>query len=203
MKQAAVGIRVHSGWGAVVALAGKPGSEEVIERSKLVIIDANGAGGAQPYHFAASMKLSVAEKHIAACSDQSALLALEALRKMVGRLREGGFRVAGSAILMSSARPLPELPQILASHPLIHTAEGELFRQAFRRALDELRVPVTGIRERELDACSLAAFGKAAAKVCAHIEGLGRSVGPPWTQDQKSAALAAAIVLARRGYNGQ
>ncbi len=199
MKSAAIGIRVHSGWGALVAVTGKPGSEEVIERSRVVIIDVDRPGMAQPYHFAESMKLPEAEKHIAACAARSARLALEAVREVMARMSDRGFHVAGAAILMSSGRPLPELKQILAAHPLIHTAEGEFFREAFRHALQELRIAVTGIRERELDAHALAAFGKAAQKVSANIDGQGKSLGPPWTQDQKTAALAAAIVLAGRG----
>jgi hypothetical protein len=79
---------------------------------------------------------------------------------------------------------------------LIHTAEGEFFRQAFRHAFESLEVPVTGIRERELDERAQQAFGKLAAQVRKNINGMGRILGPPWTQDEKTAAMAAAIVLA-------
>ena len=44
MKPAAIGVRVHSGWGAVVAVAGQNGAEEIIERRKVVIIDAKKPG---------------------------------------------------------------------------------------------------------------------------------------------------------------
>ncbi|HSM86316.1 MAG TPA: hypothetical protein VLT16_09210 [Candidatus Limnocylindrales bacterium] len=196
MKRAAIGIRVHSGWGALVAVSGASGDHAVVERSRVVIIDPGTAGMAQPYHFAESMKVPEAEKHIAACAAASAQMALEAMREIVGRMRGQGFQLAGSALLLSSGRPLPRLEKILAAHPLIHTAEGEFFRDAFRRALEELRIPVIGIRERELEERARAVFGKAAPRVCAHINQLGHSLGPPWTQDQKAASLAAAIVLA-------
>lgn len=80
---------------------------------------------------------------------------------------------------------------------MIHTAEGEFFRRSFRKACESMRIAVTGIRERELDAQAAAAFGKAAPQVKKSIDGMGRCLGPPWTTDQKSAALAAAIVLAQ------
>jgi hypothetical protein len=100
-----------------------------------------------------------------------------------------------SAILLSSGRPLPDLKEILASHPLIHTAEGEFFRQAFRSSLEQLRIPIAGIRARDLSDCAVKAFGKAAAEIQKRIDGMGRSLGAPWTKDEKIAALAAAIVL--------
>ena len=196
MKPAAIGVRVHSGWGALVAMAGRRGAEEIIERRKVVIIDPKAIGATQPYHYAKEMERRAAERHITACAAESSRLALEALRQISSQLRERGFSLVGSVILLSSARPLPGLDEVLASHPLIHTAEGEFFRQAFRHALECLEIPVTGIRERELDDCAQKAFGRAAAEIHKKIDSLGRSLGPPWTKDEKTAALAAAIVLA-------
>jgi hypothetical protein len=196
MKRAAIGIRVHSGWGALVAVSGANGAEEVIERSRISITEPRMAGAVQPYHFAEKLELKKAEEHVAKCQEASGRLALAALRELLQQLQARDYRVTGSAILLSSGRPLPEFARILASHPMIHTAEGEFFRKVFRDALEQLKVPVTGIRERELQDHAQAKFGKAAPKVQARIASLGRSLGPPWTTDQKTAALAAFIVLA-------
>lgn len=198
MKSAAIGIRVHSGWGALVAIAGHNGMQEVLERRKVVIVDPKAKGVTQPYHFAEPMELSAAHRHISQCAIDSRRLAEKELHGILRELRARGFYVVGSAILLSSARPLPDLDDILSSHALIHTAEGEFFRQAFRQALERLEIPVTGIRERELDDCAKNRFGAAAAEIKKHIDGLGRQLGPPWTQDEKTAALAASIVLAEQ-----
>ena len=64
MKPAAIGVRVHSGWGAVVAVAGQNGAEEIIERRKVIIIDAKRRGAAQPYHYVEEMELPAAERHL-------------------------------------------------------------------------------------------------------------------------------------------
>ena len=104
--------------------------------------------------------------------------------------------LTSAAILLSSARPLPDLEEILASHALIHTAEGEFFRQAFRSAFEKLRIPITGIRARDLDDSAVEAFGKAASAIQKRIDGMGRDLGAPWTKDEKTAALAATIALA-------
>lgn len=195
MKSAAIGVRVHSGWGALVAVAGQSGAEEIIERRKVIIIDAKKPGAVQPYHYVQKMKLPAAERHLTQCAIESKHLAREALHHISSELLERGYALAGTAILLSSARPLPDLDKTLASHALIHTAEGEFFRQAFRHAFESLEVPVTGIRERDLDECSQEAFRRLAAQVRKNIDDMGRVLGPPWTQDEKMAALAAAIVL--------
>jgi hypothetical protein len=142
------------------------------------------------------MELRAAERHLNKCATDSRRLALEALGQIAKGLHGRGFRLAAGVILLSSARPLPDLDEILSSHALIHTAEGEFFRHAFRQALERLEIPVTGIRERELKDYAKKAFGKSATRAQERINAMGRSLGPPWTQDEKTAALAAAIVLA-------
>src|SRR5689334_23412284 len=115
MKSAAIGIRVHSGWGAVMAMGGQHGAEEIIARRKVVIIDPKAKGAAQPYHYVEEMELRAAERHLATCATDSRRLALEALGHISAELRDRGFTLAGAAILLSSARPLPDLDEILAS----------------------------------------------------------------------------------------
>ena len=196
MKRTAIGVRVHSGWGAVVAVTGEPGAEEVVERRRIEIADRKLPGVVQPYHFAERMEIKRAEQHIARCEAESARLALAGLRDLIQSLEKREYSVVGSCILLSSGRPLPSLEKILASHAMIHTAEGEFFRQAFRDGFTKLNIPVTGIRERDLEQEAEAKFGKAAAKVRERINSIGKLLGPPWTADQKSAALGGMIVLA-------
>ena len=193
---AAIGIRVHSGWGALVAISGKAEAVEVLERRRIEIIDPKVSGAAQPYHFAEKLEIREAEKHIEKCAAMAGTLALAGVREVVSNLWDRGYSVVAATILLSSGRPLSALEKILLSHPTIHTAEGEFFRRAFREACETMKIVVTGIRERELDARATAAFGKAASEVKKTIDEEGRSLGPPWTADQKAAALAALIVLA-------
>jgi hypothetical protein len=195
MKHAAIGVRVHSGWGALVAVSGKPGAEEIIERRRVVITDPKMAGAVQPYHFAEKMEAKPAEQHVAKCAAMSARLALTVLQELLQQLQAREYRVIASCILLSSGRPLPDFAKILASHALIHTAEGEFFRKAFRDAFEQLDIPVSGIRERELAEHAQTKFGKAAPKLQERIAAMGRALGPPWTTDQKTAALAAFVIL--------
>jgi len=159
----------------------------------VIITAPNIKGAQQPYHFAQGQKLSEAESYLATCAAASERLAWEALRKIIQEARRRGKDVARCAILLAAGRNLPALPKILASHPLIHTAEGEFFRQSFRQAGERLGLQVTGIRERDLDERALAVFGAKADSVKGEIAGLGSLLGPPWTSDQKNACLAALL----------
>jgi hypothetical protein len=123
-------------------------------------------------------------------------LALEAVAEAARELKGQNYNIVGSAVLLASGRPLPSLSKILASHALIHTAEGELFRNAISNACQRLQIPVTAIRERELEERAKTSFGDAVSRVHRRISTLGSSIGPPWTKDHKMAALAVAILLA-------
>jgi hypothetical protein len=117
---------------------------------------------------------------------------------LVAELNAREFQIVGSAVLLASGRSLPSLEKILASHPLIHTAEGEFFRHTVSQACEDLQISVTAIRQRELDERAKATFGNATSRVQGSIASLGKTIGPPWTKDHKTAALAAALILASR-----
>ena len=178
-----------------MVVSGVPGAIEIIDRRRIVITS-NIQGANQPYHHAKDLSLPDAEHHLARCAASSEGLALEALRQAIDHARGSAKAVAGCAILLASGRNLPALPQILASHPLIHTAEGVFFRESLRRAGERLKMQVTGIRERDLDERAQAMFGSKSDSLKSEIAGLGRALGPPWTTDQKNACLAALLVSA-------
>ncbi len=198
MKRTAIGVRMHSGWGALVAVSNSVGTVEVVDRRRVTITTPGTPGANQPYHFAENLELPEAEKFLGNCLAASKRLALPAVQDVVSELRGRQYRVVGSAVLLASGRPLPPLSKILASHALIHAAEGEFFREAFSKACDGLDLSITGFRERNLDECVQTTFGKEATRMRQQVSALGRSLGPPWTKDQKTAALAALVVLANK-----
>ena len=196
MKRAAFGVQMHSGWGVLVAVSGAPHAIEILARRRIVTADAEMPGAIQPYHYAMNLKLPESNKHLANCAATSTRLAVAAIGDLVAELNARHFHIAGSAVLLAAGRSLPPLEKILASHPLIHTAEGEFFRNTVSRACEDLQISVTAIRQRELDERAKAAFGNAASRVQGSIASLGKTIGPPWTKDHKTAALAAALILA-------
>jgi hypothetical protein len=170
---------------------------EVIARQRIAITTPGGRGGNQPYHFAKNLEPPDAEKFLEDYFATSTGMACTALRDLTGNLLSQ-YRVVGSAVLLASGRPLPPLSNILASHALIHAAEGEFFREAFSEACESLDLPLTGFREHDLEECAQTTFGRGAARVRQNLATLGRSLGPPWTKDQKMATLAALMILANQ-----
>ena len=199
MTPVALGFRAHSGWAAMVAVAGTPRLPEVVDRNRIDLLDRTIPGGAQPYHAAAEMDLKLAGKLIDRCVQSARRLAGESLRSLVANLRGKGYRPMASGILLASGRPLGTLESVLASHALIHTAEGELFRDALGHASQELGLPVTRVRERDLLAEMLDKAGVSEDHVKWHLAQMGRRIGPPWRQDEKTATLAACLALHAAG----
>lgn len=187
---------MHSGWGALIAISCEAPAFQVAHRARIVVCGSPGPRANQPYHHAAELGLAAAEIFLDEYTANAEQLAVKEISAAIELLRGRNFRVSAAAILLASGRMLPALPQILAAHPLIHTAEGELFRNVARNACERLGLRVEGLRERDLDQRATAIWGQAAAGMKERIASLGKAIGPPWTQDQKTAALAAAMALA-------
>ena len=196
MTSVALGFRAHSGWTAAVAVAGSYPSGTVIDRRRIELVDERTSRSLQPYHAAAEMKFVEAEKWVKRCIDRTQALAHQAVRALIDELGKKGHRVVACGVVLASGRALPPLETILAAHPLIHTAEGELFRNALSSAGKQCGVAVTGVKERELYARASAELGVQEDELRRRLADLGKALGPPWRQDEKSATLAAWLALA-------
>ena len=135
MKEAAVGFRVHSGWSALVAMCVEKDEPVVLHRSRLHLVETFTYTFRQPYHTAKEMEPEEAPVFIAQVRAKAQKLACYAMRKLRTTLKQGGYELKHGALLQASGRPLPELEKILGSHALIHTADGELFREECDRCL--------------------------------------------------------------------
>jgi hypothetical protein len=195
MRRAAMGIRVHSGWGALVTVSYDHGSIEILERRRVAITGGPDRGASQPYHAARDLTLSEAEPFLANAFAAAHTAASFGIRNVIDVMRAQEYQPAGCAILMAAGRTLPPLERILAAHPLLHTAEGVFFREAFAQACESHKIPVTKIRERDLESALKEKFGRNAARVRNDVQQFGRTIGPPWTADQKNATLAALLLL--------
>jgi hypothetical protein len=162
----------------------------IVERRRIEIADPKIAGSKQPYHAAQRLSLKGAEALVSACAEASAQLAAEAVRDVISDARQRGYEISSSCILTGSGRSLPALEKILASHPLLHTAEGELFRNAIARACLKQGLSVVAVKEKELIARAAKDLGISGELIDRHLQRMGRAIGPPWRQDEKHASLA-------------
>jgi hypothetical protein len=203
MKQAAIGLRAHSGWAALVAVYLEKGFPSVLVRERVHLVDTFTYEFRQPYHTAERMAFGKAHAFILRMQKEARRLAYRAIHGLQSDLQERGFKLAGCGLLLASGRPRPVLDKILASHALIHAADGDLFREALHSATDRCGSSVTGIKERELLDCAEKAFGRKPADLLHCVTALGRPLGSPWTQDEKFATLAAWLALGMASKGGK
>jgi hypothetical protein len=179
----AIGFRAHSGWATAVVVAGSPAGPVIVARRRIGTADPSITGSRQPFHAAERLPYEQAEALVLRCRASSTALAQTAVRALVGT-----HRITTAALLCGSGRPLPGLAAILKSHALIHTAEGELFRDVLIEAIRHCGLPLEKIKEKE-------AWSLATPALRNQIEKLKKQVGAPWTEDEKLATLAAWLAL--------
>ena len=197
VKKVAFGLRAHSGWAALVAIAGPVDSPEVVARRRIEIADPGIRGSKQPFHAAEPLEFPDAQAYIERCAASTQRLAREALQAAMDGLRDRRSEASRCGIILGSGRTLPELEAILKSHALIHTAEGEFFRNALVEACGHCGLAVLRLKEKELFERGAAQFRTTVSELERRVQEMGKPLGPPWTQDQKYAALVAWMAMGR------
>ena len=164
----ALGVSIHTGWGACVVVAGSPAKPEIIanERVEVLADDERFC-----FHMAADMRHSEAEAWLAKARKRALANAKKALAPL---LALGVEHVA----IVAKAGEAGALERVLESHSRLHTAEGYFYRDVFREACG---VPAVLVPPASLD-----------------VSGIGKLAGPPWGRDQKLAALAGWSALKAR-----
>jgi len=195
MKPAALGFRVHSGWTSLIALALENNQPIILARQRPHLVATFSYTFRQPYHTAEKMDLSEAQTFLDQQCDESRVLALAALRAAQTEVAQQSYKLTRAALLLASGRPLPELSKILASHSIIHTADGEFFRDSLLHACNRANLPLTKIKEREILASASNSLRRNPDALTRFINNLGKPLGSPWTQDEKLATLAAWLAL--------
>ncbi len=203
MKHAALGFRPHSGWTALVAVSLEKDGPRMLARQRPELVETFTYEFRQPYHTAENMPLEKAREFVSRVESEAKRLAEEAIRSVQADLRQQGYRLTGFGLLRSSSKTLPNLDKILSSHALIHAADGELFREALVHASRRCRIAAFTIRERELFTVASKTLSIREDDLMARLTALGKPIGPPWSQDEKFASLAAWLALvARKGVPG-
>jgi hypothetical protein len=136
--KSAMGITVHTGWGACVVVAGSLAQPQVIA-STVVAILPNGERFC--FHRAAEMDPGAGMAWIERMREKALLAARRQLAPLTRRV---GF----CAVVAKEGEP-DDLATAMVSHPRIHTAEGCFYRDIFRLAC---ALPVRIVAPSSLDA---------------------------------------------------
>jgi hypothetical protein len=201
MQYAALGFRAHSGWTALVALSVSKGSPAILARERVHLVETFTYEFRQPYHSGEKMLLGQARDFIERVRSEARRLAHRAIHRLQSDLQKKDIALKSCGLLLASGKPLPNLEKILSSHALIHTADGELFREALLHASARCGLPVLSVKERELLNRAEKTFRLKPADLTRRVTELGRPLGSPWSQDEKFASLAAWLALAARSKN--
>jgi hypothetical protein len=185
----AVGLVAKTGWAVAVVVDGSAADPVVVDRRRLDLLRPGTPG--HVYHAAAELEPGPAEVLVAHVH-QEALAG--ACRGLAALTKDHPIDAVG--LVAASGRVPDDLAAILASHTLLHAAEGELVREALCEAAAAADLPVVRHRQKELLATATRVLGLGEAEVRARLAGLGQGLGAPWRQEQKDAALAAWLTIA-------
>lgn len=194
-RQAAVGFRVHSGWAAVVVVWLEKGALVVLDRRRAHLVKTFSYTFRQPYHMAEKMPLTEARKFVAQVQNEARELAHGVIQGVQSHLENLKIKLARGSLLLASGRPLPDLEKILASHALIHTADGELFREAIVHGCTRCGLKMESVKEKSLLERAGTTLHMRTTELMRRVTDLGKPLGSPWSQDEKFATLAAWLAL--------
>ncbi len=192
--KAALGFRAHTGWAVLVALGGPVASPVVVHRSRIELGDSKVPRFV--YHEAREAGLAKAPQLVRLAKQVAHEAAERAIGQAIAGLNSDGWRVVAGNVLVGSARVPTALESILASHALIHAAEGELFRSALLAGCVASGLRTGTAPEREIWNQGADVLGLDEGALRKRLDLMGRAAGRPWGMDQKFAALAAWVVLA-------
>ena len=193
--QAALGFRLHTGWAAVVAAAARPNQIEILTRRRIELLPADGSIPRFVYHEAAELEAKESAALIKRATAGSRQAARAAVTEIIEWLKRMDIAVGEAGIPGGSTVVPQSLAKILGSHPLIHAAEGALFHSAVTGACEAAGLKAVTVREREVLSRAAAARGIAEPRFRRSLDDLRKTIGPPWTADQKIAAAAALLAL--------
>jgi hypothetical protein len=190
----AIGVRVKSGWAAAVVLGGPTASPAVVESRRLELSDGAVPATRQPYHAGmgtaqtSAVRIARLTRIVARCAQRS-------VGELVASCRKRGFEVRGVGIVVGSDID----PRRIANpHIRAHASEGLLFRTVVERAARRHGVKSSVVRERDVFRRGAEALQRPETGVKGAVAAFGAPLAGPWRAEQKSAAAAAWLVLARR-----
>ena len=185
----ALGFSDHAGW-AVMAAVRKlgPGEFELVVRRRIQTCPPELPR--QPYH-------AVAEAGMPRDTIGEVEQATRRLcRTAFSAALEETPAITAAAVAMGRTSVPTDRDRILASHALLHTAEGELYRDALSEAAGEAGLRVVRFMNKESRSEAAAALGWTPGGLERWLASTGKAAGKPWTKDEKDASAAALLALA-------
>src|SRR5262249_25871616 len=143
----ALGIKAHTGWAAVVALAGPAASARVVAKRRIDMATTFDEGAV--YHKGQELPFARAEALIRPSEEKFERTGRGALVALLAERKRGRCEPVAVAMVSGNHKALPPLTSILKSHALVHAAEGDLYRRVLLRASEACRIPTLLFPEKQ------------------------------------------------------
>ena len=188
---AVLGLRPHTYWTAAVALAGPVEAPQVLERRRITFAEGDER---LVFHQAAEVgenaEALIEKVRIATEANVRREIAL-----FVADLAASGIAVRAATAPDTPGRPA-KLEDILASHAHIHAGEGRFYRDVVAAGCETAGLEVRRVFERDLPREVSEKLGVDETGLAERLKQMGAALGPPWSEDQRLATLAAWLALA-------
>ena len=179
-----------------MGIAGPATAPAVVRRQRVELLA--GSLPRQPYHEAAESGISLDDGRdlIAEVTRTATAAACSAVTAAVAELDHVGYSVMAVGLASGDHHIPLELARILASHPLLHAAEGQLYEVALADGSAEAGLTVVSVARRTVFEHAATATGMTATALQVALRAAGKVAGPPWQLDHREAAAAALVALA-------
>ena len=185
------GFAIHAGWAAAVLVGGDAQRPLVVDRRRVTLCPE--ALPRQVYHAAQDLppaKAALLVREVHAAVDTLTALVID---ELAGIAEPHGTLVAVG--VTGFPRDVPVLEKVLASHALLHLAEGELYRGAVCDAATDRGLAVVPIHPKEGITETARALGAAPDAFAQRLTDLRAELGAPWQADHRLATAAGLAAL--------
>lgn len=190
-QRAALGLKVRTGRAIVVAVGGTVDAPEILAKTRIDVATTFEEGAV--FHMAQQLDVKAARAYV---DNAEARFIADARAQLTSIVAGLDARVVAVALVAPPRKRLPPFESILKAHPLLHAAEGELYRRVFAQAAVPTGPEPARVPAEELAARTAKALGLTQALLDSRLSALGKASGKPWAADQKQATLVAWLALA-------
>jgi hypothetical protein len=191
-SRTAVGFTVKSGWASAILLAGTVKSPRVLDSQRIELSDPAIPESRQPYHagFATARTSGPELSRLIASVER---FGRQSVKDLVQNYQSAEHELRGAGVVVGS---LIDPARIGNEHIRIHALEGRLFRGVVEDTVARHQLACSIWRERDLYGFATRMFKQPEEELRATVAALGRGLPGAWRAEQKTAALAAWLVLA-------
>jgi len=194
VKNTALGFRVKSGRAIAVLVSSSKNLPEVLDHRIIQLADPAYPDSIQPYH----ARMGKLEEDRIKIKRRTVIIERTAHKSVKGLLREcrgRGCKIQKAGLVVGS---LIDPAVIGNSHVRAHALEGRLFRTVLEKVLHRQKVSSLVILERNIYQRASNILGRTEGELKSLLVELGHRLDGPWRADEKAAALAAWVLLAKR-----